>query len=84
MSKPQTTNQMSLAEREPVTLAVALTTAVTSTISILLVVGVDPSMVAAITGAASGWIAVAFAWARSKVTPTANVALTVDQVQQLK
>lgn len=74
------TDKPSFIEEQPVLLATGLTTAVTSTLGILLVVGVDPDLVAALIGTATGWIAFGFAWAKAKVTPTSKVALTVSDV----
>lgn len=68
------------AANEPMALQTVFTTAVTGTLALLLYLGVDPELVAAITLAASGWIAAGFALIRSKVTPTSKVALTKDDV----
>lgn len=76
------TNTTGLAS-EPVAIGGVITTAVTSTLAILLYAGVDSQLVAAITLAASGWIAAVVAIVRSKVTPTADVALTKDDVAAL-
>ncbi len=65
---------------EPLAIQTVLTTAVTSTLAILLYAGIDPELVAAITLAASGWIAAGFALVRTKVTPNNKVALTNDDV----
>jgi succinylarginine dihydrolase len=66
---------------EPVAIGGLITTAVTSTLAILLYVGVDPQLVAAITLASTGWIAAIAAVVRSKVTPTSKVALTTSDVE---
>lgn len=68
---------------EPVSSAAAITVAVQATIAILLVAGVDPQLVAAIQGAVVGWVVVVAVIVRSRVTPIAQVALTVDDVEAL-
>lgn len=68
---------------EPVAIAGLISTAVTSTLAILLYLHVDPQLVASITLASTGWIAAIAAVVRSKVTPTNKVALTVSDVKRL-
>lgn len=75
---------MSAASNEPVAVGGLISTAVTSTIGILLYLDVDPELVAAITLAASGWIAAIAAIVRGAVTPTAEVALTHADVAHIE
>lgn len=69
---------------EPVSITAAITAALTSTIAILLFLGVDPDLVGAITLAVTGWVGVVAAVVRSRVTPNQNVALTTTDVEALK
>lgn len=68
---------------EPVSIFAALTAAIQATLAILLVLGVEPDLVAAIAGALIAWIALAAVVVRSKVTPTSRVALTTEQANAL-
>jgi hypothetical protein len=54
---------------EPVSIVAAITAAITSTLAILLFVGVDPELVGAITLATTAWVGVAAAVVRSRVSP---------------
>jgi hypothetical protein len=59
---------------EPVSVVSAITSAITSTVAILLFFGVDPKLVGAISVAATAWVGVGAAIVRSKVIPKSNLA----------
>jgi fatty acid desaturase len=66
------------AQNEPVTLAGAITAAITATINLLaLVFGWDGTIVAGLNLAIGAWVVVVSFIVREKVTPSRNVALTV-------
>lgn len=65
---------------EPTGLMGAVSGAITATLPILLVFGVSDKLVAALGIALVAWIGVATAWVRARVTPTAHVALTHNDV----
>lgn len=60
--------------QEPVSIVAALNAAITATLGILLFVGVDPTLVGALTLAATAWIAVGAAFVRARVTPVQTIA----------
>lgn len=51
----------------------AITSAITSTVAILLFFGIDPKLVGAVTVAATAWVGVGAAIVRAKVIPKANL-----------
>jgi hypothetical protein len=60
-------------QTEPVRLVTLVTAAIAATLAILLVLGVDPDLVAGLTAAAAAWVAVAGELlARRRVTPLAR------------
>jgi hypothetical protein len=54
---------------EPVRLTSLVNAALTATLAVLLVAGVDPDVVAAITAAVTAWVLVIGEVVRSRVTP---------------
>ncbi len=68
---------------EPTALVAAITAAITSTLAILLFVGVDPQLVGALTFAATAWVGVGAVVLRSRVTPNDRVALTTAEAKAL-
>lgn len=66
-----------------VTTAALVTGAINSTLAVLLFLGVKPELVAALTLASNGWIAVAARMIHKRTTPTDQVALTHADVEKL-
>ena len=58
---------------EPVRIVGLLNAAIGATLAILLFAGVDPTLVGALTLAATAWIAVGAELVRGRVTPVANL-----------
>lgn len=69
---------------EPTGLMGAISGAITATLPILLVFDVNEKLVAALGIASVAWIGVATAWVRARVTPTAHVALTHNDVDLIE
>jgi uncharacterized membrane protein len=66
------------AQEQPVTLAGAVTAAITATVNLLaLIFGWDGTIVAGLNLVLGAWIVVISFVVRAKVTPSRNVALTV-------
>lgn len=70
---------------EPVRLVALVTGAVTLTVNVIgLVVDWPAELIAGINLALGAWVAVAGEVVRSFVTPNGNVALTVEQLDELQ
>jgi uncharacterized membrane protein len=72
------------AQEQPVTLAGAVTAAITATVNLLaLIFGWDGTIVAGLNLVIGAWIVVISFVVRAKVTPSRNVALTNAQADEL-
>ncbi len=69
---------------EPTRLIGAINTAIAATLGVLVLTGVlDDKVAGGLIVALGAWVAVGSEWLRSKVTPTGQVALTVDEADAL-
>lgn len=72
-------------ETEPSRLTTLITAAITSTIGVFTLTGVlSPELAGGLVTAIGAWVVVAGEIIRQRVTPNANVALTVTQANQLE